>query len=55
MREPERYRVEVDVNWGAAILLLPFILMMPESWGGYFEAVAVLLLFAAVTRIIKLW
>jgi hypothetical protein len=25
--------MEIDINWGAAILLLPFVLMSPDSFG----------------------
>jgi hypothetical protein len=55
MREPEPYRMEIDVNWGAAVLLLPLILAVPDAWGTYFGAVAVALLIGTAMSAIKLW
>jgi hypothetical protein len=55
MREPERYRMEIDVNWGAAILILPLALLTPEVFGTAFAAAAAILLFSALTGIIRLW
>jgi hypothetical protein len=49
MREPVAEKNTIDVNWGAVVLLAPFVLLWhPEQWGWLFGLFGVLLLIGNV-------